>query len=328
MIRNGLILLASAGFLACDVPDTALLVHGQATAKFDEMANTCTFKGDPDDNDRPLWAELDTASSHTLEIPLIVENNLADTVNDISTGGGNLKNDMKNSATPLRYSLQWECDNSAFSGQGLIIPHFDAATPFCYDKRNEQTPASFFGFDVVPVFGASIAPTESRPWRVQVVPPEFGQHIDDAFRIAAMADECCSQDNDNCTGTVMGGKDCANDQDACACITEFFQTLDPNGEKGLTVASDDPEVPSPLLQRLAPFSVFDNLYANSPTFDSRKYSVRQRGVFEAAMPDGETIQSSQTITSIRLGRYMSVDTVSPGCQTQVCRFAFANQCLN
>jgi hypothetical protein len=327
MIRKGLIFLfISSGVSACGVPDNALVVHGLAGVEFDDTANTCEYSGDLGAT-RLISSRLDTAASFTLDVSLLVQNNLANTANDISSGGTELKIDHLNSLTPLRYSLQWECDNTAFSGGGggLIVPHFDAEKPFCYDTRNAQSSGAFDEFDVVPVSGFPVLPLESAAWNAQLIPPEFGQHLQDAFEIAKLADDCCGQ-TDSCSGIT----DPSSPVPSCDELVRLFLKLDPEQEKGLIVASEDPEQASPVLQRFAPFSVFDNSYNLGTTVDGRFYSVRQRGVFEAAMPDGETLQSAQVVTTVQLGRYLARDPSGNACSpgVTVCRVPYFDPCSN
>lgn len=327
MIRKGLIFLfISSGISACGVPDNVIVVHGLAKTSVDSATGNCESIDVNLGTERPTVSYLDTAVSLSLNVPLLVTNNLSDAENDIGTGDTELKVDYHNSVTPLRYSLKWECDSTAFSGGALIIPHFSAEDAFCYDTRNTQSSGAFSEFDIVPVSGFPIDPQGSSAWFAQIIPPEFGQHIQDAFNIAQWADECCAQSS-NCSGNRMPGA-----APACDKLEALFSTIDPNGEKGLIVASEDPEVASPLLTRFAPFSVFNNFHL-ATNLDTNKYAVRQRGVFEAATPDGQTLQSAEVVTRVNMGQYMGTllnleaDPMICGGAT-VCRTPIFDACTN
>jgi hypothetical protein len=301
MIRRGFLILMGMSILACDANETAVVVTGVAQAAVTD--GFCTF--DPT-SEKILASYLDTAASYTLGLPFVALNNLAEGVEDVGDEKTMITTPILNSVTPIRYSVNWECDNTAFSGGALIIPHFDTQKGFCLDQRSDQTPSGFFGFDVVPVAGAPIDPQTEGILHATVIPPEFGQHIDDAFEIATLADACCIETKaSNCDGT--GGSA------SCTELANIFAVLDRGGDIGLQVESDAPGEPSADILRFQPFAVFDGQHQatyNRPGSRNQgaapAYLLRQKGVFQLITPDGLTVESSQTTHQVGVGRNLGV----------------------
>jgi hypothetical protein len=277
---------------------------------------------------------LDTSAAYGLTLPFIAENNLAAIESDVGSGDNSIISKIGNLVSPVRYSVQWECDNTAFSGGALIIPHFDVQNGFCYDQRSEQSPSSFFGFDVVPVAGSAIEPTGLGIFHATVIPREFGQYIDDAFQLATLADSCCIESKaTNCDGTGGGP--------SCTELANRFAILDRNGDLGLQVESEEPGEPSADILRFQPFAVFDGSHAaqtnkpgnRNPGFGTM-YSLRQRGVFEVVSTDGQTFQSSQTNVRVNIGRNMGGYTQDVmtcqayGNASAPCRTPYFDGCYN
>jgi hypothetical protein len=332
MIRKGLLLLLGTGFVACDASDAAILIHGVSKAEVNMTTNLCLYKADVEST-LPV-AYLDTAASYGLTLPFIAENNLAPVESEVGTMDTTVVSKFGNLVSPVRYSVQWECDNTAFSGGALIIPHFDVQNGFCYDQRAEQSPSSFFGFDVVPVAGSAIEPTALGIFQATVIPPEFGQYIDDAFQLATLADSCCIESKaTNCDGTGGGP--------SCTELANRFAILDRNGDLGLQVESEEPGEPSADIIRFQPFAVFDGSHAAQTNKPGNRnfgagtmYSLRQRGVFEVVSTDGQTFQSAQTNMRVDIGRNMgpywdvAADCQSVGNASAPCRLPVFDGCYN
>ena len=333
MIRQGLCVLAISGLLACDVNDSAVIIGGVMPGSFDETAGGCTYEA----GGTPLVSNyLDTAGSHSLTLYFSVLNNLSVYQTNVGTQQLPAVSQIGNRVTPVRYSVQWECDTSAFSGGALIVPHFSTEQGFCIDSRNPQQPDTFFGFDIVPVGGGAIAPGEEGVFSANVIPPEFGEKLDDALQVATLADSCCTETAmSNCDGSTVDVED-----SSCNNLQDIFDVLTRNdGGQQLLVQSEEPNTPSPTVQRFKPFAMFDGRYSYENNLAGGRFSsrartfpVRQRGIFELVTTDGKTLQSSEVNHKVEIGRYLAFSDDPIVCaasgQTAPCRTPAFDPCLN
>jgi|GEM_PF-6412062 len=304
MIRQGICALMISGLLACDVNDAAVIIGGVIPGSFDENIGTCSYENA---GEGLVSNYLDLAASHSLTLHFRVLNNLTALDSNVGTLQMPALSQIGNRVTPIRYSVQWECDTSAFSGGALIVPHFSTEQGFCIDSRNPQQPDTFFGFDIVPVGGAAIAPGEEGVFSANVIPSEFGEKLDDAIQVATLADSCCTETAmSNCDGSTADVED-----SACNNLQDIFDVLTRNNGQPLLVQSEEPNTPSPTVQRFKPFAMFDGRYSYENNlaggrFDSgsRTFPVRQRGIFELVTTDGKTLQSSEVNQRVEIGRYL------------------------
>lgn len=288
-------LLGMTGLAACSIPDTNVRIVGVAatSGEIDDatgLVSECVF--DSGDDFEPSGLILDTAVSLQISLPLRVQNDTVQAAIQVQQQPVQINLTPPTSIRPLRMDVVWECDSNGFSGDlgPLVLPAFDPVVPFCLDKRADTQ--NFVGFDVVSASGGSIDGGGGRGIaNVGVVPFAMGQAIDETFRIAALAEQCCFETRaSNCDGQSTGL--------SCTRLTQIFQALDPTGSS-LQVAVQ--AGPSEDLVRFQTFAIFngENLCARDRTLcdssflQSPAYKMRLRGVMEFLKADGALVTSDE-----------------------------------
>lgn len=277
----------STSVMGCNAIDTSVIIQGVVPPELG-MGGGCTFK--PSD-EFVSNIVLDTAGSFQLLLPLAVENRQPAIEDDLGSPSTPQVIPFPSDWTPLRFELRWECDSNGFTSNlgALIVPAFHPSLPFCLDKRADAN-QEFVGFDVVPAEGGAIAPEEIGVAVIRPVPFQLGQAINDTFRIAVLADECCRLANTNCDGSDQ------TPGNSCKTLQDIFATIDP---MNLSVSSGKAQQPSEDLLTFRGFSVFDGSYAarTNSTPDQPLigafYPMRLRGTLEGMNGDGSLVTSSE-----------------------------------
>jgi len=296
------LLTLAAGILACDVPDSGVVIRGVLGNTEDLMAGSalkCTFEAD-DEPEAAFLLVLDTAYTLQHTYPIQVENLLGGEERNFGTMTDPAFVEDPNWLQPLRMDVRWECDVSGFSADlgPLILPTFDPALPFCLETRAEAN-ESFRGFDVVSVSGQAIGPRDKGLVFASVVPYDMGRAFAEALDIATFADSCC-RESTNCNGQNPGAP-------GCAALEAIFRALDPTGAT-LQVPSPDPTQPSEDLLTFRPFARFDgeyNLVVDPASGDSETgamYPMRFRGVMEFVNNGGDLVTSTEYAETVRFCR--------------------------
>jgi hypothetical protein len=165
------------------------------------------------------------------------------------------------------------------------------------NRRSEIT--TFKGFDLVPASGGGIPPNGGvGVAQVEAIPRDLGQAFDDLFKIAALADACCTEPNTGCSGS--SGQ-------SCQTLADAFTALDPDG-RFLTVQSPSPDQQSEDLITYAAFARFNGDYitARDPQIQrstfSPSYPMRFRGFLEGLSGDGSLVRSTEGSVRINVCR--------------------------
>lgn len=301
--------LALALFTAgCSVPETGLAILGAIPPD----GETCVFSATGDIFTSE--ATFDSELALGLSVFFRVRNDLTGAQVDIGTMDNPRLLTPPNVVTPLDFDARWECDSNGFSTNvsALILPAFspDPEQPFCLNRRSEIT--DFKGFDLVPASGGGISPNGGQGVvQVEAIPRDLGQAFDDLFKIAALADACCTVPNTGCSGTDMtpGGP--------CAQLAQAFATLDPDGTF-LTVQAPSADQQSEDLITYAAFARFngDHITARDPQVQrsllAPSYPMRFRGFLEGLSGDGSLVRSTEGSIKINVCRSCGVLNPNPG----------------
>lgn len=304
---------------ACSVPDTNVRIVGVAPNSEEIDDATGIIEGcklDSGDENEPLGLILDTALALELTLPFKVRNDIVVAPIEINPDPP-IELRPAAAVRPLRMDVVWECDSNGFSGDlgPLVLPAFDPVVPFCLDKRADTQ--SFVGFDVVPVTGGSIEGGGGQGIAAAtVIPFAMGQAIDETFRIAALAEQCCFETRaTNCDGQSTA--------QSCTRLTQIFQALDPTGSS-LQVAVQ--AGPSEDLVRFQAFALYnggnlcarDRTLCDSSFLEGPSYPMRMRGVMEFMKSDGELVTSDDHTQTLHFCR-------NCGYWNGLERFPYSNQ---
>lgn len=258
-------------------PSATILGVSKVTAPVDDATGlvlACDYEASA--TEFTTSVTLDTAFAQQLTLPFTVRSDAAQEADGIQ---------------PLRMSVVWECDANGFAGDSgpLVLPRFDPSLPFC--RPSQQSEGAYVGFDVVPAAGPRIAGGMLGIAEAQVVPFTLGSAIDETFRIAALAEQCCFETRaSNCDGQSTSLP--------CTQLTQVFAELDPSGN-ALRVAVQ--QGPSGDLTRFQSFAMFNGQAqcARDPSgcdgslLRGPAYRMRLRGVMEFMDDRGELRSSNE-----------------------------------
>jgi hypothetical protein len=289
------LLPASLGLalIACNAPDTSLLLRGAVVGERDMMTGACMF--DPEGGENLLGIRLDVETQLSLYLLVRADNTLTPPITDIdSDPDDQLK--YREDITPIRFDYRWECDSLGFASDlgPLYLPQFSTTQPFCLDNRDDTT-KSFVGFDVINATGASIPAGATGGVEIRPIPAQLGLAIRDMFALAALAEGCCATAA-GCEGVQNGANQ------ACSDLAAYFADVG--------IINNQVEE----AQRYRPFSLFNGnagpaamLGVGAPT-----YQLRMRGVLEGTTGSGDTITSNEYIQDIGIGFSVGGSSICSG----------------
>lgn len=278
----------------CETNETSMTITHVVLPDVDETEGTCALEADGEAVAGPIT--LDTLGGLSLAVPFSVTNNLAPRSTDFSPNDVEQPVNTASEITPTRFASRFECDTSAYSGarvSGLILPRLDPQDSFCVDSRSEAS-ASNVNSDILPAYGAALPPGGAGTAIVRAIPHELGYAIDELFRIAVFAEDCCRA-SPNCSGS--GGSE------QCQLLQDIFTGLDGTGS---LMAITNGTATNPKLQMFADYAIYDGAtasldpaYANKPT---PTFPMFMRGQLQGITGYGEVVESNDYSLAIELCR--------------------------
>jgi hypothetical protein len=280
------ILTAVLPLVACDAPDSSLVIEGVIfpSVMTDSMTGSTTCMYDPMSTTNFIDISIDVAGQLTLFLVLKVRNTLrpSEVLIDTDPNQGIVYSEA---VSPLRFDYRWECDTIGFGSDlgALFLPQFSVNQPFCLDSRDE-TGGDFVGFDVIPATGATIPAGSVGGVEIRPIPAPLGIAFYDMFTLAALAQACCGS-TDGCAGVENG----ANQE--CIRLQTLFNDVG--------ILQNQTEA----AQRYRPFSLFDGAVPPASTYPvTPTYPLRMRGVLEGVTSSGDTVTSNEYSQDIGVGR--------------------------